>query len=782
MIFTDGRKSIVLVVDDEPINIQILASLLNRDHEVKVACEGRAALDIAKRFPQPDLILLDIMMPCMDGFEVCRQLKADALTRDIPVIFVTAAGPESEAKCFELGAVDYIAKPINATIMRLRVQTQLDSVRLRKLQQQSLGFLNTMVDNSPMMIAVMSSRGQWLLINQRSLNRFGYADLSQAQTDLAAGHFNGLNEADFKRLRFRILRALVSGCKQTLTVDVSTEIVEVCCLPLRNTLGEIAAVCVLGAEFTDSGRQLSPERSRLLVEIFENAMDGMVISDRDGKIVDMNPAYCRILDSSPPEKPATPSNVFHSPTAVITANVENLSEADPEYSLAIYKEVAADSHNLQAVDVLTGLPNRMLLDTIIKKHIASQQRHPRLSAVCYLDLDGFTEINSNHGFDMGNAVLIECARRFCSAIRHSDVLGRLGGDEFVILLSELHNIQECKAVLDRILQAIRQPIVIGDWRGQLSVSIGVALIAKEYFDAETWLRQADDAMYVAKSAGKNCYHFSEPEEDQRMRMAGGFIKRLQLALEQGEFELFYQPRVRLKDQRLIGAEALVRWRDPERGVIAPGEFLPWLNGTNLEIQLGEWVIANALAQQQRWQQAGLELELSLNISSKHLQSPGFIDTLRMELANYPQLTPHSIQLEVLESSALEDLRSTLRVMQACRDLGVDFALDDFGTGYSSLTYLCKLPVKVIKIDQSFIRDMQNDEASHAIIGGIIALSKNFGREIVAEGIETDSHFASLVQMGCSLGQGYAIAKPMPTEAFWDWVVTQKMTGHATTLH
>lgn len=254
MIFPEDQKPIILVVDDEPVNIQILASLLNREYEVKVASEGRAALAIAARTPQPDLILLDIMMPGMDGFEVCKHLKADAHTRDIPVIIVTAAGAESEARCFELGAADFIAKPLHATITRLRVRAHIDIVRLRKVQQESLGFLRNMIDKAPLMLAVISRQGQCLLINEMARDALGYADLAQAQIDIDAGRFSTIDEPDFKRLRRGILKTMVSGQHRSITLNFAhhakIQTLDVRLSPLKNAQGQVIAVSLLAIETT----------------------------------------------------------------------------------------------------------------------------------------------------------------------------------------------------------------------------------------------------------------------------------------------------------------------------------------------------------------------------------------------------------------------------------------------------------------------------------------------------------------------------------------------------
>lgn len=281
MIFFEERKPVVLIVDDEPINIQILASLLNRDYELKVACDGQAALEIAARTPQPDLILLDIMMPGMDGFEVCHQLKTNAHTQAIPVIFVTAAGPASEVKCFELGAVDYIAKPINATVTRLRVKTQLDIVRLRKAHLESLAFLSSLIDHVPVMIGVLSKHGQCLLMNKMLLNVLDYADLSAAQADIEAGRFNVIDARDFKHLRRSFLKTLVSGQHQSLGLAFQHQekkyTLEVRLSPLKNTQAQVVAVCILAIEIGDLKSRLEP--SHWLANVFENTLDGLVLAD-----------------------------------------------------------------------------------------------------------------------------------------------------------------------------------------------------------------------------------------------------------------------------------------------------------------------------------------------------------------------------------------------------------------------------------------------------------------------------------------------------------------------
>ncbi|MDD2760281.1 MAG: EAL domain-containing protein, partial [Methylomonas sp.] len=379
-------------------------------------------------------------------------------------------------------------------------------------------------------------------------------------------------------------------------------------------------------------------------------------------------------------------------------------------------------------------------------------------AVCYLDLDGFKPINDRLGHEAGDSVLIEIARRIELSLRGGDSVARLGGDEFVVLL-RLAEEHECVASLERLLALISEPITIAGKVYVVGASIGVSIYPRDDGDADTLLRHADQAMYVAKQSGKNCFYVYDPEADQRIRSHNELLKSIQLALDHDQLELYFQPKVHLHSQRLVGVEALLRWRHPERGLLAPMEFLGAVENTELDIRIGNWVIAAAAKQFDAWRRNGLDIEISINISAYHLESPGFVAHLRQQLEGW-RMPPSRLQIEILESAALTDLDAVEGIMQQCRQVGVSFALDDFGTGYSSLTYLSKLPVDVLKIDQSFVRYMLDNPADRTIVQGIIALARAFERRVVAEGVETERHSLTLLKMGCEWGQGYGIAKPM----------------------
>jgi EAL domain-containing protein (putative c-di-GMP-specific phosphodiesterase class I) len=332
--------------------------------------------------------------------------------------------------------------------------------------------------------------------------------------------------------------------------------------------------------------------------------------------------------------------------------------------------------------------------------------------------------------------------------------------------------------LNRLLAAIAQPIDIKGTPFALSASIGVSIYPLDDEDTDTLLRHADQAMYISKQSGKNRFHIYDPALDQRARNQQKLIKSIQLGLQEGQFELYYQPKVDLNTRRLVGAEALIRWNHPEMGLLPPAGFLPSIENTDLDIKIGEWVIATALRQLEEWQAAGLHIAISINISAYHLESSRFIDKLREQLAQHPDPLAARLEIEVLETVALEDITKVSHIIESCKKLGIGFALDDFGTGYSSLSYLSSLPIDTLKIDQSFMRDLTLGKRDHAIVMGIIALSKAFELKTVAEGIETEAHYQALLEMGCNIGQGYGIARPMPSAAMLDWA-TKHSSGNPT---
>jgi diguanylate cyclase (GGDEF)-like protein len=388
------------------------------------------------------------------------------------------------------------------------------------------------------------------------------------------------------------------------------------------------------------------------------------------------------------------------------------------------------------------------------------QRQQSLLVVAFIDLDRFKKINDTCGHIVGDQLLIVVSSRMKEVLRDEDTLARIGGDEFVAVMENIQTMADCEPILERLLLAASAPVVLGGARLEVSASIGVSIYPQDGVDADQLIRHADQAMYIAKQQGKNRYRLFDSAHNTEMVNQHEALERIRKALDLSEFLLYYQPKVNMKTGEMIGVEALIRWQCPERGLIGPNEFLPVIEEHVLGIALGEWVIGTALSQIKAWQTLGLNIAVSVNISAIQLQSDDFATRLAELLAAFPEVAPSALELEVLETSAIDDLLQVSETMLACIKLGVNFALDDFGTGYSSLSHLRRLPASLIKIDQTFVRDMLIDTDDLSIVESVVVLAKTFKREVIAEGVESIPHGVALLHLGCELAQGYGIAKPM----------------------
>jgi diguanylate cyclase (GGDEF)-like protein/PAS domain S-box-containing protein len=432
------------------------------------------------------------------------------------------------------------------------------------------------------------------------------------------------------------------------------------------------------------------------------------------------------------------------------------------------KEYQRQLEHIAYYDPLTGLPNRaMLSDSLAQAKVRAQRRNMSL-AIVYLDLDGFKPINDRLGHETGDQLLVGVAHAMRDALRAGDCIARFGGDEFVVFIADLEQPGDCVPVLQRLLDAARTTVHVGELALSVSASLGVSMYPQDDCDTDQLVRHADQAMYLAKQNGKNQIQFYDPVKEASIKALSGTQEEIRLGIRNREFVLYYQPKVNMKSGAVVGAEALIRWNHATRGLLAPALFLPAIENHALSIALGEWVIQDALHQMAEWSAAGHYLPVSVNVGSLQLQQSDFLQRLQSLLAAAPSLPAGSLTLEILETSALSDLQRMTGLIEDCRRLGVDFALDDFGTGYSSLSYLKALPAKTLKIDQTFVRDMSNDPDDRAIVKGVVGLAHAFGREVIAEGIEHVQDGETLLRLGCELGQGYCIARPMPAHAMPEW--------------
>ena len=421
-------------------------------------------------------------------------------------------------------------------------------------------------------------------------------------------------------------------------------------------------------------------------------------------------------------------------------------------------------------DPLTGLPNRVLKSDRLHQAILQVNRKGGYLAVVYLDLDGFKEVNDKYGHGVGDQLLVGVSLRMKNALREGDTLARLGGDEFVAIIADMADTTIAIPVMQRLLDAASQPIIIDEKIINVTASIGVSFYPQENenVDGDQLIRQADQAMYLAKQSGKNKYHIFDSEHDKDIRIQHENLERIHQALKENEFELYYQPKVNMKTGEIVGAEALIRWNHPENGLVPPLDFLPLIEEHKLSVDIGEWVINTALKQINEWKKIGFALHVSVNIGALQLLQGDFLERLKLILSAYPVDIASLLEIEILETSALENVAGAAHIVNECRAMGIHFSLDDFGTGYSSLSYLKRIPVATLKIDQSFVRDMLDDADDLAILEGIIGLAGAFKRGVIAEGVETVEQGKYLLKLGCDLAQGYAIARPMPVSQFMRW--------------
>jgi len=570
----------------------------------------------------------------------------------------------------------------------------------------------------------------------------------------------------------------------------------------------------IGTHTDISERKKAEGTIRLAAKVFKHALEGIMITALDGSIIEVNDAFTTITGYSRDEvigkNPRLLKSGRHSQeyyqqfwsqltqqgswigenwnrrkNGEIYAQTQKISTArdaqgKPLQYVCLFSDITAAKNHEQELeriaryDSLTKLPNRALLGERLEQALNQTRRRGQHLAVVFIDLDGFKAVNDTHGHEAGDHLLITLAERMKGALRDGDILARLGGDEFVAVLIDLADVDASAPMLNRLLEAAARPFQFDQARLQVSASLGVTFYPQaqdqaQELEPDQLLRQADQAMYQAKQSGKNRFHVFDAEQDRSVRSHHESMESIRRALAQNELELAYQPKVNLRHGTIIGVEALIRWRHPQRGQLLPAEFLPMIEDHPLAIELGQWVIENALLQIERWRQVGLDLAVSVNIGRRHLMQADFVQRLREALAAHPRLQPSCLELELLEANAINDLNRVALLIQECRSIGVECALDDFGSGYSSLTGLKKLPVKYLKIDEDFIRDMLDSSDSLLILIGVLKLASAFDLKVVAEGVETPEHGFTLLQLGCELAQGYGIARPMPADELPEWV-------------
>lgn len=552
--------------------------------------------------------------------------------------------------------------------------------------------------------------------------------------------------------------------------------------------------------------------ARQAASVFVNSKDNIAIVEPDGTVLDVNPSYCEVLGYSREEligKSSAVLRVDEGGEATLLNRVSQAIERDGHWQgelvrqrkngeafvsevtiegirdpdgvvrrwVSIGKDVTEQRRLEEALrqygdyDTLTGLCSRRLFANELNAALLQCNESGSMLALCLLDIDQFKELNEQYGQLLADQLLRLFAQRLRAEAGPDALLGRIDGDEFAVALRGCAQADIALQRLEALRQAVGKTMPLNNLQLRVTCSAGVTFYPSDPADAGGLLRHADLAMYAAKEQGKDRIVVFDVSQDQRIQARRHTAKRVEDALLQGQMELFFQPRVRVSDRRVISAESLIRWHHPEKGLLTPGTFMDDLVGTNAAGKLDYWVLDAAFTAGRTLVARGLALPLSVNIAVPTLIDGQFVREVDRLLRLHPCLPHPFLEVELLETETFNDLSAVANVIQALDELGVQCAIDDFGTGYSSLTYLQRLPAQVVKIDQSFIRDMLTNERDRTLVRGVLSLAHAFNRDVVAEGVETPAHAFALRALGCDVLQGYGIAKPMPLPALIHWLKT-----------
>ena len=714
------QKPLILIVDDEPSNLHVLVEGLLTDYDVRISTSGEQALVFVES-TRPDLILLDIMMPGMDGYEVCNILKAKQNTKGIPVIFVTAlTEEESEEKGFAMGAIDYIHKPYKLALVRARIRTHIT----------------------------------------------------------AQGMLDRLIEKNFD---------------------------------LHDKLLEIESLALELSEREEELKQLS-SKQKLFYQALTGTADGVVITDSDGKIIAVNPSFCRITgyceaDSLQMQLHDVKQNnhpsisfdqVWHHanragywsgelvtrrkngelyPELLTLSMVKGDQDTNVHY-IGVFSDISSLKVTQERIDYLTwhdeltGLPNRNGFLKQLEQQLQVCTSEKNYAYIYIIDIDSFHSINDGLGLLAGDKILKELTKRVHSHLDKKDIIARLGSDEFAVLCTLDKGIGRTRAQIvaqrkaQELLIAVNQPFFVDEQEISLTVSIGTYIFPREdqWESAIETIRNCEAACYKAKEKGGNRITFFDTSFGEQAKRRFEIEQDLRKAITQNELSLYLQSQFD-RNHKLKGAEVLLRWEHPQKGFISPGEFISIAEESDIIYDLDCWVSSNALKILTQISKTHPDLNLSINISGRHFHEPRFLDFISNKIEQYG-INPQQLTIEIIEGTLLNHMEAAISAVHRLKRLGVRVSIDDFGTGYSSLTYLKQLPIQELKIDRSFVLEAPTDNNDKLIIDMIVNLGRVFELEIVAEGVENQSHFDLFKEYPEVILQGYHLHKPEPAN---DWL-------------
>ena len=715
----------ILVVDDKPENLHLLDDALgNQGYQVKGVVSGKMALMVANAVI-PDLILLDVVMPDLNGYQVCQQLKANENTQNIPIIFLSASNNSVDrVKALSAGGVDYINKPFQIDEVLLRIRNQL---QLQTAQKKILKF------NTELEQRIQKRTAQLELANQELQSEV------KERSELA----KLLQESEEK------LESILNSLEEVVwSVDVETSK-----LLFLNPAAEEVYGRPVGDLLNNPNLRLEsihPEdRNRVESSLASPTNQS---NDLEYRIVQPSGEVRWVWERS---------RLIYDDAGAINRRDGIISDVTER------KKIEAELSYEAKHDSLTNLPNRAAFIERIEQALAQSQRDPQyLFAVLFIDLDRFKIVNDSLGHQVGDELLISVAQILTDCSRQRDFVARLGGDEFTILLHKIETIEEGNAIAERINQQLAAPFYLQGHTVFTSASIGIVEANSKYQDIAEILRDADLAMYRAKSLGKARHEVFHPEMYAETKELLETENDLRKAIIQNQLVLHYQPIISLKTDTLYGFEALVRWQHPTKGLVYPDKFIHVAEETGLIVPIGEWVLKEACQQMYRWQskhRSAVDLKISVNLASSQIKDPDFLMTLD-KILSHTRFSGHSLHLEITETTLMDYQPETINLFEQIRARGIRLNIDDFGTGYSSLQYLKRFPINMLKIDRSFVKGMLDDRENFEIVKMIITLSRTLKISIVAEGIENLKQLKVLQALNCELGQGYLFSKALDQES------------------
>lgn len=701
------QRPIVLHVDDDVASLMMAEGALeDAGFDVVQAADGIEAIKNFKEH-DPDLIIMDAVMPVMDGFEAISGIRQLANGAHVPILMITGLDDlDSITRAYDEGATDFLTKPINFFILPHRVQYMLRS----KLTADELRSSQAKLDNAQRIARL--GNWEWCLAS---------------------------NTLSWSREFGRVL-----GLSDTQPLTVWTDFLD---------------------HIEDSERH----NVRLLAEqaIEEKTPFNIEFSARS--LIDGALRRIRLE--------AEPHLNENSECTHMLGTIQDITER-----IDAQKQI----HNLAYYDLVTGLPNRAQLNEQLRYTLKIATRNESKFALLFLDLDHFKQVNDTLGHDAGDDLLKQVSERLSRVVRNSDMISageiteddepdfqhtvaRLGGDEFVVLLGQINRAEDAARVAERIAQSICVPYDIGANSISVTTTIGISVFPTDGTDSETLMKNADVAMYHAKDSGRNGYQFYSRSIHEQALARFSMEGALKSAIANEELTVVYQPKVDLDSDAVVGVEALVRWNHPEYGNVSPAEFIPLAEETGLILPLGRWVLLHACQQMQQWINRGMApMIMSVNCSAVQFTRSDMIGDIN-EAIDYSGLDPSLLEIELTESLLLQDINAGIDILRKMKNLGVQVAIDDFGTGFSSLSYLKRLPVDKLKIDQAFVKDLATDAGDVAIVSAIITLSHNLNLTVVAEGVETQQQYDILKSFACNEVQGYLVGRPMQADDFIVWL-------------